>query len=102
MNMQRFFARCEQEGRDPVALLERFTTALRELRVRRPDLVQRIFHELSTDRRLTLADEEPYFPCGWCKDRSIWGEDYCAWTHWFICDWWGFDCIDCGGEPPPE
>lgn len=99
LNVPEFIAKAESRGVDPFPLIERFGRELAKLTV---DDRQELFSRALRIRREKMAatDEEPFYPCGWCR-QSNW-DPYCGWWHWWICDWPGFDCIDCGGEPPPE
>jgi hypothetical protein len=96
--MQRLFARCRDEDRDPGEMLARFTRELQLIRVTNPPLVQRLYHEFAADHQ---GDDEQvaHVTCRWCRDRDLWGDDWCGWVHWFVCDDWGSGCVECAGEP---
>jgi len=104
LNIPEFIAKARKRGHDPFALLARF---------------EREWDRLSDDQRTTLtadvakvsraiADakakglEEPFFPCGWCRQDNGYWNPWCGWWHWWVCGWVGFGCVDCGDEPPAE
>ena len=107
MNMQKFLRHCALHGRDEVELLTRFVGELSRLRLRNPALYQRIYHEWKDGREtrdgrgLLTEDEAAYFPCRWCNDPNVWGEDWHGWLHWFVCGWPGYGCTSFAEPPPP-
>lgn len=66
--------------RDPFELIARYHE---ELGKQTPAWRERLFRQLGRRSAVqATGGEEPYFPCRWCQDRDVWGDD-----------WPGYGCI---------